>query len=98
VIKDFHITNIKKALVLSVITGIVTWLVLFLPITMFIVQPSLEGIAATLGVPMLDEMLPMIIGGSLGMHIIYGGMLGFMYWLAIVPSSYEYTRRVAIGT
>jgi hypothetical protein len=98
VIRGFHIANIKKALVLSVITGIVTWLVLFLPITVFIVQPSLESIAATLGVPMLDEMLPMIIGGSVGMHVIYGGMLGFMYWLAVVPSSYEYTRRAAIGT
>ena len=98
VIKGFHIANIKKALVLSVITGIVTWFVLFLPITMFVVQPSLESIAATLGVPMLDEMLPMILAGSVGMHIIYGGMLGFMYWLAIVPSSYEYTRKAEVGT
>ncbi len=64
---------------------------------MFVVRPSLENIAATLGVPMLNEMLPLILAGSVGMHIIYGGMLGFMYWPAIVPSSYEYTRKV-VGT
>lgn len=92
VIKGFNINKIGKALLLSVITGCVTWAVLFIPITFFVVEPSLEKITTELGVPMLTGILPIIIAGSIGMHILYSGMLGFMYWLAIVPSSYEYKR------
>ena len=96
-IKRFYITKPQKALALSIITGFVTWLVLFLPITMFVIQPSLEKISATLGQPILVEMLPKVLAGSVGMHLLYGGMLGFMYWLAIAPTSYEYKRTVELG-
>lgn len=96
IIKRFHITSPQKSLTLSVLTGFVTWLVLFLPITMFVVQPSLEKITATLGVPTLVGMVSTILIGSIGMHLIYGGMLGFMYWLAVAPS-YE-SKKVIVGT
>ena len=98
VIKGFRITSVKKALTLSTITGFVTWLVLFVPITAFVVQPSLEEITAVLGVPLLNEMVPTVLGGSVAMHIVYGGMLGFMYWMAIVPTTYDYMREMVTGT
>ena len=97
-IKNFYITKPQKALALSIITGLVTWLVLFLPITMFVVQPSLEKVATTLGVPILTEMVPKILAGSIGMHLLYGGMLGFIYWLTIAASIYEYKRKMELNT
>jgi hypothetical protein len=89
-VKVLRIRSPQKALALAVITGIVTWAIVFMPITLFAVEPSLGSIVEILGQPVLVETYPLIIAGSIGMHIIYGGMLGFMYWLAVAP--YPYAR------
>ncbi len=85
IIKSFNITSIPKAFGLGILTGILSLLILFLPITVFAVEPALPEISAALGQSGLLEMTPAILTGAIGMHIIYGGILGFMYFLAVVP-------------
>jgi len=90
VVKSFNITSISRAFAFAILTGIVSWLVLFLPITFFAVQPTLPEISAMLDQPMLLEVAPQISTSAIGMHVIYGGVLGLMYYLAIVPSPRDY--------
>lgn len=90
VVRAFNTTSLGKSLGFAILTGIVSWIVLFLPITIFAVQPALPEISATLGAPKLLELTSSIMVGAIGMHVIYGGMLGFMHYLAIVPSPRDY--------
>lgn len=72
------------------LAAMVTWSLLFLPITLFGVQPMIEEISSVLDQPRLIELTPEILFGSIGMHVIYGGMLGLMCYMAIVPTATDY--------
>ncbi|MEM2760216.1 MAG: hypothetical protein QXU32_11265 [Nitrososphaerales archaeon] len=90
VVGPFRNTSAPKKFGLAIITGIVSWAVLFLPITFFAVQPALPEIASMLNQPRLLDVSSQILAGSIGMHVIYGGILGFMYYLATLPSPRDY--------
>jgi hypothetical protein len=70
---------------LGIITGAVAWLALFMPVTMFIVTPSLANIANMLNEPMLVKIAeePLFIAGALSMHLVYGIVLGLTHYLGI---------------
>lgn len=90
VVRAFNMTSVSKAFGLAILTGFISWLVLFLPITTYVVQPALPEIAAILEQPRLLEVGSEILGGAAGMHLIYGGIFGLMYYLAVVPSPRDY--------
>jgi hypothetical protein len=90
IVKSFNMASVPKAFGLAMLTGIVSWAVLFLPITIFAVQPALPEISVALDQPRLLEVAPEILAGAIGMHVIYGGMLGLMYLMAVFPSSRDY--------
>jgi hypothetical protein len=66
----------------GVATGVVVWAILFVPLHFFLVQPSLQGMAADPRAERLNEMSDQILYGALAMHFIYGSMLGFLARIA----------------
>jgi hypothetical protein len=86
VVRSFKITSVGRSFGFTIISALVSWAVLFLPITIFAVQPNLPEIATMLGQPALLNISSQILAGAIGMHVIYGGVLGLMYYFATLPS------------
>ena len=82
--------NFKRGITCGVIVGVSLWIVLFLPLSTFIIQPKLD--AFVVSAPNQDlfviadyfqGLYPLVAIGSLGFHVIYGIVLGFMIWRMI---------------
>lgn len=75
----------SRVISLGVVTGIITWAGLFLPLTLFIVNPSLSDIAEMINEPMLIKIVeePLFMIGALSMHLVYGFVLGLMHYLGV---------------
>jgi hypothetical protein len=75
-----------KAFATGVATGIAVWAILFVPLHFFLIQPTLENISLTsiAGSPeqltseMLLQMSDSVLYGALAIHLVFGGVLGFM--------------------
>lgn len=75
-----------KTFATGVATGIAVWAVLFVPLHIFLVQPTLQnevsilpaGSPAYLVVERLVVMSDAILYGALAIHIAFGGVLGFI--------------------
>ena len=79
-----------RSILMGIVTGIVVWLVLFLPITALIIQPSLGRIADTLSLSQDNTMLSIFESNSLSQsfrgialsavafHILWGAIFGFI--------------------
>ena len=93
-IRIFHISSIPKGIGTGILTGVIVWGVLFLPIHFFVIQPALSGMAAGLDLNVGDlepsvaeqllELSSTIIVGSLALHILFGGVMGFCSRLAVI--------------
>jgi len=78
--------NAKHGLKTGIIVGAVLWIVLFVPVSLLIMQPLLDsfttGITANQYVYSIasafSNLFGIIIFGSLAFHLIYGALLGFM--------------------
>ena len=75
----------KKGLVRGMIVGTALWIVLFVPLTIFGIQPRLDSFASSAPNQYIyniaddfQGLYPIIIGGSLGFHLIYGALTGFI--------------------
>jgi hypothetical protein len=88
-----NITNIFRpirSLLLGIGTGVLVWLILFVPISAMVIQPSTSRIAEILGSGQQSAGLPVIEANSLGQlmmgivlsaivfHIIWGAIFGFI--------------------
>lgn len=88
-----NITNIfdpYRSILMGIVTGIVVWLVLFLPVTVLIIQPSIGRIAETLSLSQDKTMLSVFDSNNLSQsfrgiaisavafHIIWGAIFGFI--------------------
>jgi hypothetical protein len=86
-----NVGKVYKSMLFGIIAGIITWSVLFIPITTFLINPSLERISNMINEPKLitiaGDNLFMI--GSILMHLAYGFVLGFMYHLGVVEVKME---------
>ena len=83
-------SNFKRGIIYGIITGVSLWIVLFLPLSTFIIQPKLDAFAVSAPNQYLfgiadhfHGLSPLIILGSLGFHIIYGILFGFIVWRMI---------------
>ena len=79
------ISNYKRGIVLGVITGVSLWLVLFLPLATFIIQPKLDSFYNSAPNQYIYQISNQFSGlyflvaiGSLIFHIVYGVILGFL--------------------
>ena len=80
-------SNFKRGITYGIILGVSLWIVLFLPLTIFIIQPKLDAFAESapnqylFGIAdQFQGLYPLVIIGSLGFHIIYGIIFGFIVW------------------
>lgn len=91
-IKKLYITSVYKGLGTGILTGVVVWAILFLPLNYGIMQPTLDNMVNTLNptsseylmAKQLLELSNVIIFGSLVIHVVFGGVMGFCARLAII--------------
>lgn len=89
-VKKLYISSVFKGLATGTITGVVVWAALFLPLHFGVMQPMLQNIVATADpsssihqlASRLVELSGTIVSGSLALHILFGGVLGFAGRLA----------------
>ena len=77
--------NSKEGIVKGMIVGVALWLVLFVPLAIFGIQPRLDSFASVSSQSIyyniaghFNGLYPVIIGGSLIFHLIYGALTGFV--------------------
>jgi hypothetical protein len=84
-----NITNIfnpYRSVLMGIGTGIIVWLILFLPITALIIQPSIDRIIEILPLSQENTMLSVFYSNNLrgiaisavAFHIIWGAIFGFI--------------------
>ena len=80
-------SNFKRGITYGIIAGVSLWIVLFLPLSTVIIQPKLNAFAVSapnqylFGIAdQFQGLYPLVVIGSLGFHIIYGIIFGFIVW------------------
>ena len=94
-IKVLYINSVLKGVVTGILAGIIVWGVLFLPINYIIMQPTLQKMVVESNpsspqytmASKLIELSNTIFWGSLALHIVFGGVMGFCARLAIAETS-----------
>jgi hypothetical protein len=84
--KKVRMLNPYKSALVGMGAGIVVWLVLFLPITTFLIQPSINSITTVLAMESQKALLSQDIAQSItnisfaafGFHLIWGAVFGFI--------------------
>ena len=94
-VKLLYINSLLKGVGTGILAGIVVWSVLFLPINYILMQPVLQKIisetnpvSSQYGVAKnLIQLSDTILWGSVALHIVFGGVMGFCARLAIAKTS-----------
>jgi hypothetical protein len=88
-----NITNIfrtSRSILMGIVTGGLMWLILFLPISVMLIQPSIDRIAQILGSGEENAILPIFDASRLGQsftgivisaiafHVVWGAIFGFI--------------------
>jgi len=77
--------NYRHGIITGLIVGAALWAVLFVPVTTFGIQPRLDSFSNSAPNQYVydisshfQSLYPVIVGGSLVFHLIYGSLLGFI--------------------
>ena len=78
--------NVNRGVYLGLVVGVALWAVLFLPLTIFGIMPSLDAFISSAPNAYVNNianyftgLYPVIIGGSLrSFHLLYGAIFGLM--------------------
>ncbi len=81
------ISGFAKGIGLGIVTGIISYVVLFLPMMMFVLPPTMMDLMKMMNpgsdtqmiMQQIQSMQPMILVGSLVAHLVYGIVLGAVY-------------------
>ena len=84
--KKVRMLNPYKSALVGIGAGIVIWLVLFLPITALLVQPSINRITMTLAIESqravlsedINQSIRNIVLNALAFHLVWGAIFGFI--------------------
>lgn len=75
----------RRGIMTGLIVGIALWVILFVPLGTFSIQPKLDSVTASAPNQYIYEisnhfegLYPLIIAGSLAFHLVYGALLGFL--------------------
>jgi hypothetical protein len=90
-ITKLYITSVYKGVGTGVLTGVMIWAILFLPLNYGLMQPTLHNMLNTLNptsseylmAKQLLDLSNVIVLGSLALHIVFGGVMGFCARLAL---------------
>jgi riboflavin transporter FmnP len=91
-VRIFQISSVSKGIGTGILAGTIVWAVLFLPMNYYVIQPALSNMVNSLSSNASDYMLAeqllglssAIVFGSLALHILFGGVMGFCSRLARV--------------
>jgi hypothetical protein len=94
-IRILNINSMPKGIGTGILAGVIVWGVLFLPLHYYVIQPALSGMAnddLNLNPGSLDpsitkqllELSNIIVVGSLALHMLFGGVMGFCSRLAVI--------------
>ena len=94
-IKVLYINSVLKAVGTGILGGIIVWAVLFLPLNYLIMEPTLQKLLIESDpsssqyamAKNLIELSDTIFWGSLSLHVLFGGVMGFCARLAIAEGS-----------
>lgn len=94
-IRLLYINSVVKGVGTGILAGIIVWAVLFLPLNYLIMQPTLQKMAAESNPTSIEyamaikliELSNTIFWGSLALHIVFGGVMGFCARLAVAQTS-----------
>lgn len=88
-VKKLYIDSVFKGLATGIITGVVVWAILFVPLNYGVMQPMLKSIISQgpqsplfSVAEKLVALSSTILFGSLALHVVFGGVLGFCGRLA----------------
>ena len=77
--------NSREGVVRGMVVGIALWIVLFVPLATFAIQPRLDSFAYSAPNQYIYNiaghfkgLYAVVIGGSLVFHLIYGALIGFI--------------------
>ena len=77
--------NSKEGIVKGMVVGMALWIVLFVPLATFVIQPRLDSFTYSAPNQYINDiaghfkgLYSVIIGGSLVFHLIYGALIGFI--------------------
>lgn len=79
--KRLDISSIKKGALAGIVTGVVVFLVFFVPITYYLVLPQIQGGGAEAAA--LAANPQMVFVGSLELHVVYGLVMGAFFAMAV---------------
>jgi hypothetical protein len=90
-VRILQISSAPKGIGTGILAGVIVWAVLFLPMNYYVIQPALFNMVNSLSPNSSDYMLAeqllglssAIIFGSLALHILFGGVMGFCSRLAL---------------
>jgi hypothetical protein len=101
-VNKLRITSFRKGIVEGLITGMIAFVVLFIPISMAAMPPVLVGMAMQMNptmtqtqiMSMLQQNMPMMFGMGILEHLVYGAVLGavtsvLIFKIGIVKESQE---------
>ena len=91
-IRVLHISSMPTGIGTGILAGVIVWGVLFLPIHYYVIQPALSDMANGLNSGNLDPSVAnqliqfsgVIVIGSLALHMLFGGVMGFCSRLAVI--------------
>jgi hypothetical protein len=93
-VRIFRISSMPKGIGTGILAGVIVWGVLFLPMHYYVIQPALSSMAMTNGLNpgdldssvanQLIQLSDLIILGSLALHMLFGGVMGFCSRLAAI--------------
>jgi uncharacterized membrane protein YqgA involved in biofilm formation len=94
-IKVLYINSVLKGVGTGILAGIIVWGVLFMPINYVIMEPTLQKMVVESNpssseyamANKLIELSNTIFWGSLSLHIVFGGVMGFCARLAVAETS-----------
>ncbi len=74
-----------KSILFGISTGIIAWSIVFMPLTLLLINPSLDRVSSMINEPRLINIAEseLFIVGTILMHLMYGFILGLMYYLGV---------------
>jgi hypothetical protein len=94
-VKILNINSLIKGLATGILAGVIVWLVLFLPLNYSLMQPTLQKMLNSANhnseeyvlAKQFLQLSSTIYFGSLALHIVFGGVMGFCARLAVANTS-----------
>ena len=89
VLRSKNISNLKLVMPIGITSGILAWILVFMPLSQFMMNPAVNDIVASIALKtnqavnsdQIHRMINNISIGSFAFHIVWGGIYGVVYFL-----------------